>query len=119
MRQSIGTFREKVRIERPSTTPDGMGGFLPGWTTIAAGIPARIVPTKGGEDVRAQRLSGVVTYDIWVRYFDALASVGSNCRVVDERSGKTFNIRFAANFDERDGFLTLTVEAGGLTDGAG
>ena len=117
MQQRIGQFREKVRIDRPSNVSDGMGGTVPSWTTIAAGLPARITPTKGGEDVRAQRLSGISTFDVWVRYSTALATVDSACRVVDERSGRTFNIRFVANFDERDRFLTMTVEAGGLTDG--
>jgi SPP1 family predicted phage head-tail adaptor len=117
VQRSIGQFREKVRIDRPSNVSDGMGGFTPGWTSVAAGLPARISPTKGGEDVRAQRLSGVSTYDVWVRFSSVLASVGANCRVVDERSGRTFNVRWVANLDERDRFLTLTVEAGGLTDG--
>ncbi len=94
-----------------------MGGHLPGWETIAAGLAARIAPARGGEDVRAQRLSGVSTYDVWVRYSAALKDVGPQCRVVDERGGQTYNVRWVANLDELDRFLTLTVEAGGLTDG--
>lgn len=108
-----GELRERVKILRPIRTPNGRGGEVTTWRVAAAGIPAKISPTKGGEEVRAARLTGVNTFDVIVRQSSALTDVAADWRVTDERSGKTYNIVWAANLDERGRFLTITVKADG------
>ena len=114
---SSGSLRERIRIEAPPSTSDGMGGVVQGWTTIATDVPARIAPTRGGEEVRAARLSGIALFTIVVRSSDETRPTTAACRVVNERTGQTYNIKWVANLDERDRFLTMTAEAGGLVDG--
>lgn len=88
------------------------------WRPLVSGVAARLVPTKGGEDVRASRLSGTVTYDLVVRSTQTTRAITAADRLVDERTGAVFAIRTPPlNLDGRDRFLTFTVEAGGLTDG--
>jgi head-tail adaptor len=109
-----GELRELVKIERPLRTPNGRGGEAPlKWRVVASGLPAKISPTKGGEDVRAARLTGVNSYDVTVRMSSALADVTADMRLTNERTGKVYNIKWAANLDERGAFLVLTVVAGG------
>lgn len=114
---SIGLFRDLVRIEARQTVSDGMGGFAGTWRTIAGGLPARIAPVKGGEEIRSLRLSGVSLFDITIRQSGDTAGLAAEHRIVNERSGLSFNVRWVANLDERGIFLTATCEAGGLTDG--
>lgn len=113
----IGGLRERIRVEARTSISDGMGGVTTGWTTIAADIPARIAPTRGGEEVRAARLSGIGLFDIVVRSSEQTRPTTAACRVVNERTGQTFNVKWVACLDERDRFLTMTTEAGGLVDG--
>lgn len=113
-----GQLREKVKIERRSKSSDGMGGVnLTGWTTVASGLPAQISPVRGGEDVRSLRLSGTSLYDVTVRSSANLSAIDATHRIVNERTGQTYNVKWVANLDERGRFLTFTVEAGGLQDG--
>lgn len=108
-----GELRERVKIERPVHTPNGRGGEVQTWLVVASGVPAKITPTKGGEDVRAARLTGVNTFDVTVRQSSALSDVAADMRLTDERTGKVYNIVWAANLDERGRFLTMTVKASG------
>lgn len=108
-----GELRERVKIERPVREPNGRGGFVETWRVVASGVPAKISPTKGGEEVRAARLTGVNTFDVTVRLSSALSAPAADWRVTNERTGAVYNIVWAANLDERGRFLTMTVKASG------
>ncbi len=108
-----GELRERVKILRPIRTPNGRGGDDLTWSVVASGLPAKISPTKGGEDVRAARLTGANTFDVTVRMSAALSDPATDWSVTDERTGKTYNVVWAANLDERGRFLTMTVKADG------
>ncbi|MDO1559822.1 head-tail adaptor protein [Brevundimonas sp. 2R-24] len=110
---SAGALRERVRIERRSAAPDDMGNEVAAWAPQATGIPARIAPTKGGEGVQAGRLAGLSAFDITVRATSATNAIGPADRLVDERSGRSFNIKWAGCLDERGRFITILAEAGG------
>lgn len=108
-----GELRERVKIERPVHEPNGRGGEVVTWRVVASGVPAKISPTKGGEEVRAARLTGVNTFDVTVRLSSAMADPAADWRVTNERTGKAFNVVWAANLDERGRFLTMMVKASG------
>lgn len=107
-----GELRERVKIERPLRVPNGRGDEVVTWR-LASSCPAKISPTKGGEEVRAARLTGVNTFDVTVRMSAALEDAAADWRVTNERTGKVYNVVWAANLDERGRFLTMTVKADG------
>lgn len=108
-----GQLRDKVTIERPERTPNGRGGEVVTWTAVASGASARISPTKGGEDVRAARLTGVNTYDVTVRFTTALSAIEADWRVTNDRTGDEYNVVWASNLEQRRRFLTITVKTSG------
>lgn len=60
-------LRDRITIRRRSDVPDGKGGFVPGWTTLAERLPAEVVNQSGREAVIASALQGVSAYRIVVR----------------------------------------------------
>lgn len=113
---TIGELRQRVRFETTKAIENELGELTGGWRPLVSGVAARLVPTKGGEDVRAARMAGTVTYDLVVRSTEATRKVTAADRLVDERTGAVFAIRTPPlNLDGRGRFLTFTVEAGGLT----
>ncbi|MFC3079511.1 head-tail adaptor protein [Phenylobacterium terrae] len=114
---TAGQLRERVRVQRRPNTSDGMGGTVDTWRTLVSDIPAKIGPTRGGEEVRANRLSGISHFDVWIRSDSTTRGITTADRLVDQRSGRTFNILWIGNLDEKNRFLTLTCESGGVLDG--
>jgi head-tail adaptor len=114
---SIGSLRHRISHQTPPATPDGFGGLTGSWRTATSGIPAKIGPTRGGEEVRAGRMSGINTFDIVVRSTSATRAITPKDRLRDDSTGLTYNVAWVGNLDERDRFLTITCSAGGLTDG--
>lgn len=113
---TIGELRQRVRFETQKATENELGELTGGWRPLVSGVAARLIPTKGGEDVRAARMSGTVTYDLVVRSTASTRSITAADRLVDERTGAIFAIRTPPlNLDGKGRFLTFTVEAGGLT----
>ncbi|HEY0011560.1 MAG TPA: head-tail adaptor protein [Allosphingosinicella sp.] len=110
-------LRELVRFERRTVVSDGMGGSSGAWGTVVATVPARIAPQRGGEEVRSQRLSGIATFDVVVRSDSDTASITTSDRIVDVRSGRTFNIRWRGSLDEKGRFIHFACESGGPSDG--
>lgn len=113
---SIGSLRSSVRFERRVDSADGIGGFTSSWSPVAT-VAAKLTPLKGGEEVRAARLSGQEPVEITVRSETLTRSITSADRAVDVRSGQTFNIKWTGNLDERDRFITVIAQAGGHADG--
>lgn len=112
---STGSLRESVRIERQVLTPDGGGGSTSKWSIILAGLPARITPVSGNEKLLAQGLQAVAIYQITVRGSSDTLTILESDRIVNERTGTVFNIRFIQNPDERGRFLEITSERGVAT----
>lgn len=113
---TIGELRHRVRFESRQSVENELGEIVGGWRSIASGVPARLIVTKGGEDVRAARMGGTITFDLTIRSTSATRSITTADRMVDERSGTVYALKTPPlNLDGRDRFLTITVEAGGLT----
>lgn len=109
---ATGSMREKVRIERLSQVGDGMGGFTSNWQSIAANLSARIVPLGGTERLIAEGLQATGMFTIVIRYSTDVASVTGADRLVNERTGVTYNIRNVSNPDERHRFIQIVCETG-------
>lgn len=81
--------------------------------TIAARLPASIAIKRGGEEVQAQRLSGVTPMEITVRYDDATAQIGPGDNATNDATGETYAIQWAGCLDEgRPRWITIAAEAG-------
>jgi len=113
---NIGEMRHRVRFERQRSEANEIGDLTGVWRPLVSGVAARLVPTKGGEDVRAARMAGTVTFDLTIRSTQSTRAVTASDRLVDERSGAVYAVLTPPlNLDGKDRFLTFTVEAGGLT----
>lgn len=117
-------LRERVRVERMGEEgTDGWGNPTPGeWEALIAAQPARIKPMGGDEQVRADRLTGSVKYEVTLRWSSANSGIQASDRIVVERdgasvaAGEVFNVKHAPVCpDERKRFLTLQVETGTAT----
>lgn len=69
MTARIGALRHRLTIETPGRTDDGGGGAGVAWSTFTE-VWAAIVPRRGREIVAADRVSGEITHDVWLRYRD-------------------------------------------------
>lgn len=103
-----GELRERVSIERATTTADGYGGQSVTWAAVyPSGIWAKVESVRGREDERQGRLSTVETYLITVRFGISVTTLD---RVVWR--GKTFNVRAAADREGTREWTVLECEAG-------
>lgn len=137
--QRIGDLRDRVRVERKVRLPvgndvdwednddaweqeddawsaddgDGAGNYERGWRTLIESRSARIADTRGGEEVRAGRLAGVGSFDIWLRADVETKKITAGDRVIDARDGaRIFNIRWVGSLDSKGRFLLLQCQAG-------
>lgn len=104
---------ETVRFERPVSSSDGQGGRINGWET-AFTCRARFTYLRSGEAVMAGRLEGRQTIVIRVRSASASRAVNTDWRIVDTRTGETFNIRSSIPTDDRL-YIDFTAESGVAT----
>ena len=113
----FGTLRERVRFERQEpAAADGFGNHTSGgWTPILTQVAARIMPVRGVETIINSGLQATATTTIWVRGSAAAVGVVQSDRIVNERTGTTYNIRYIDNPDERGRFLRFIAETGVAT----
>ncbi len=113
-----GALVDRVTIRRRSSVSDGMGGFEDSWVDLLVDQPARITPSRGGEAVQSQRLSGLAPADILMRRANDTLTITSADIAVDARSGQTYNIKWVGSLEEgRKSFLLLACTAGEVTNG--
>jgi head-tail adaptor len=110
----IGELRALVRFDRRITQPDGYGNAEADWQVLMPRCPAKLVPTRGGEQVIAARLQGVSSWDLWVRFDPATSEVRPGDRVVDVLDpNRIFAVRFAQDMDGRRRWILMQLELGG------
>ena len=113
MRTNAGSLNRRIRFDRRAVASDGYGNEETGWQTLIAGRWARIRPVRGSEDVLADRVQGIVTYEITVRSDSETKTVCAGDRIVNLHTNETYNIHAIVNPDERGGRLVMTCQAGG------
>lgn len=111
-RSGAGILRDKITVSRPSRVSDGRGGTVASTTIVAANIPARIAVKRGGEQVQAQRLSGITPHDITIRYDATTAAIQHGDTLIDQH-GTTYSIDWAGCLDEgRSRWITIMAKTG-------
>ena len=111
-------LRESVYIERRGEQgDDGYGNVVEGWIRFTptgnSTLPARIVPKRGSEELIAARATGLAIYEITVRHSSSTAGITAGDRVVNARTGQTYNIKWLENLDMRKRYMVMVCEAGG------
>jgi len=95
-----GQLRHQVVIEQPTTSSDGYGDEIAGWTTFAT-VWASVEPIRGKEYFMAkdasQEESHQVTHRVRIRY---LSGVLPTMRIT--WGSRAFDIHAVLNTDERD-----------------
>ena len=102
-------FNEALTFYSPTTSADGYGGTVDGWTEqFTARAAFRYL--RGGETVQAARLAGTQPVVATVRASSDAASVGAGWKFQD-RDGADYNIRSIIPTDDRL-YYEITAERG-------
>lgn len=114
---AAGPLRERVTFQRQGVgVGDGGGNFLEEFADIvgAVSVSAQIRPTKAREVVSGEGVQGRASAEVVVRYTAVLAGIDVGDRMLDARSGATYNVKSpAVNQDQHKRYLTIVVERGG------
>ncbi|ASY68897.1 phage head closure protein [Sinorhizobium fredii] len=114
---SAGSLYYKIglqaRVEGNPDSPVDYGNTVSEWQEQFE-TRAEFIHLRGGETVLAGRLEGRHTQVIRLRSSTASRTITTDWRVVDKRSGDTFNIRDIEHETNRQ-FISLTCEKGVAT----
>lgn len=104
-----GSLRKRLTFETEGETPDGGGGYVAGWSTIAT-VWGSFRPERGRERLEAGRLEGAVAGVVRVRSSATTRTITEKDRVTF--GGDSYQIRSLTNPDQRNKFLEFLVEKG-------
>jgi len=112
-----GTLRDAIYIERRGVSgDDGYGNVVEDWARFSpptGNLAANIIAIRGNEQLIAARTTGVVMYEIKVRYSSLTVGINAGDRVVNARTGETYNIKASIDPEGRKRRIVLTCETGG------
>lgn len=112
--KGAGDLRQRVYFERRLDGEDDYGNPVQNWSPLGIRRAASLLPTRGGETVQADRLSGRVQWDCWVRSDSGTRSLQTGDRMVDQRdTSRTFNIGFIGDMDGTRTWLLIQAVSGG------
>lgn len=101
---NAGQLRHRVVIRTMARTPDGMGGYTETPTDVT-GIPARIDPLEGNEQINAMQTGMQRPHRIEIRYRSDMT--GAKTIIYGAR---TFDIKSVVDPEERHVELHLLAE---------
>jgi hypothetical protein len=90
LRYSVGFYQRGALSNSPPDYGNTEDNFP---ATANFIVPANITPKLGGEEVLAARLTGRGLVNIVVRQSSMTATITSDWRAKDERSGEIYNVR--------------------------
>lgn len=94
----VGRLRHRLRIQEPTQTRTGSGGFTHSWSTVAV-VWAGVWPLVGREYMEARRVDADVTHEVRIRHRDGLTP--SHQFVFDNDTSRVLNIVSIRNVEER------------------
>lgn len=108
---TVGQLRELVTLQQEGgPAADGGGGYTQTWTNVQADIPARVEPSQVREELLGQKLSGIATHAVTIRFMDG---VTAGMRLL--HGSVVLNIRGVLDLEARGKFLLLACEEGVAT----
>jgi SPP1 family predicted phage head-tail adaptor len=106
---TAGMLRHTVALERLTKTPDGAGGFVKAWNSLAS-VKAYMKVSSGSEQFSQDRLNAVQRVRAYIRYRSDLLP---NDRLVFQ--GKNYQIRNINNLEFKNKYLELDLDSGVAT----
>lgn len=100
-RKHIGDFKQRVSVERYTTTSDGMGGTTQTWAEIDK-VWANIRPLSGQKRLEFGKLDSTVTHEIQMRYRE---DISDQDRL--KFNGSNYTLKFKINEDEENAYLSF------------
>lgn len=100
----------RIALDKPLMTDDGHGGVEVGWEPVAE-ARAHIRFLRGGEEVQAGRLQGILTVVATVYSTSDTRQAKASWRMRDVRSGEVYNIRSVMPTEDRRQ-LEITAQSG-------
>lgn len=115
---SPSDLRDRIRVDRRGEgAGDGAGNFEDGWSPLIDARWAKMEPMRGGEQVVAERATGVATFDIWVRFDSETRTIAARDRLVDlNDTSVIFNVRWVEDWDRKKRWIRIQAEKG-VADG--
>lgn len=107
-----GKLNKRVIFQSEQQVSDGGGGYELGWADTLE-VWGQYNPEKGREKVEQGRLEDALAGTLRVRHTSETEAITAGQRVLID--GEPFQIRSAANEDQRRMFMTFTVEKGVAT----
>ena len=107
---SAGRLRNRITIQAPTHTPDGIGGQLTTWDDLTT-VWAEVLPANGGESFRLGIERKSQFYRVTIRYRSDITAAH---RLV--WNDVAMNIRTCADPDGRREALLISAETG-VADG--
>ncbi len=101
-----GMMRQRIRIESPVLTPDGMGGWSREWEELTT-VWAQITAVSGDERIAAGQLTSEVSYRIRLRWRE---DITPQMRIVF--GARIFAIRTIIAVDGKKRTLEIMAEEG-------
>ena len=101
-----GDMRQKIRIDMPSRTPDGLGGYSREWVKVAT-LFATVRPLTGNERNASDRIEAVGGFHVIIRHR----------RDIDEThtlvwGDRRHNIRWVKRRGPRDLYVEIETSLG-------
>ena len=114
---TAGELKSRLSVQRRrKVADDGLGNTAGPFSTVTSGVAARVQDTRGGEEVRQGRIAGISNYDVVVRASEATRSITEADRFLDERTGRTMNIKWIGDLSNTGRFIYLACQSGGADD---
>lgn len=106
-------LRQRVKFQRRAEGTDAYGNAVADWRDLGIERFASLTPSRGGEDVQAGRIAGVVSWDCWVRSDGGTRSLNTGDRAIDLRDPRrAFNITFIGDMDGGRKWLLIQMQSG-------
>jgi len=106
---TAGMLRHTVEIQQATKTPNGSGGFVDAWATIAT-IKGAMRAKSGYERMQAARLDAQTKNELTIRY---RADIHERHRIVFD--GKRYGITFINDLEFRKRWLVIDLDGGVAT----
>lgn len=109
-----GTLNKRARFESQVSVSDGAGGSTPSWQEYVT-VWAQLSPERAREKIQQGRIADAAAGVLRVRSSTATRLIDGKYRVVLD--GVTYNVRGAANPDQRNDMLEFVVDTDGTQAG--
>jgi SPP1 family predicted phage head-tail adaptor len=107
---SVGALRKRLTLQSESLAPDGAGGSMAVWTTLAT-VWGELEPVTGSGTVVVSGFDKRITHTIKLRYRSDI-TIATGMRLLF--GSRIFTIRSAVNLDETNRWIEVQAEENGL-----